>query len=291
MAQKQGFGTRLFSKRKNRQKRKIEYFSVSSDASESNHSDSEVDVPYPVRSSLSQRQLNSDGSSVEKLHSLVLKAAAERNANPSVGNKSLRTHHAGQRNMFSLNEQSLDQKKIMTLSTKEKKAHFAVRTNEVIMDDCPESENTSDSSGRNSPHRGDLPTSSSQLRYEMNDPNEMKTRKKVSKSRRSNANDMNHHTRDVLMKLVREQSSSAASMSSCSMDSVLNDPIRLEYVKYKLSHPEPPPPPKQKSDETDDSSTIGPASCRMLETWEDMLAMAKSWLFGCASDSRRGRYQ
>jgi hypothetical protein len=296
MAEKQSFSTRLFSKRKSRQKRKIEYFSVSSDASESHQSDSDMDAPYPVRSSLSQRQLNSDGSSVEKLHSLVLKAASERIGNPrGVSKTSSRTHRADQQDAITRNK-DLNLKRIMNLSTKEQKSHFAVRTNETIEDyyndeGCPESENTSESSGRNSPTHVAFPMHSSQLRYEMNDPNEMKARKKISKSRRSNSKEMNQHTKNVFMNLVREESSSAASMSSCSMDSVLNDPMRLEYVRYKLSHPEPPPPPKKISEESDDSSTITPTSCRIFEAWEGVFAMTKSWLFACTSDSSRRRNQ
>lgn len=291
MTQKQSFSTRLFSKRKNRQKRKIEYFSVSSDASESHQSDSDMDVPYPVRSSLSQRQLNSDGSSAEKLHSLVLKAASERIGN--VPKTSSRTHRADQQDAITRNE-DLNLERIMNLSTKEQKSRFAVRTNEIIEDyyndeGCPESENTSESSGRNSPTHIAFPTHSSQLRYEMNDPNEMKARKKMSKSRRSNSKEMNQHTKNVFMNLVRE--GSTASMSSCSMDSVLNDPMRLEYVRYKLSHPEPPPPPKKISEESDDSSTISPSSCRIFEAWEGVFAMTKSWLFACTSDSSRRRNQ
>lgn len=300
MAQKQGFGARLFSKRKSRQKRKIEYFSVNSDdASESQQSDYDMDAPYPVRSSLSQRQLNSDGTSTEKLHSLVLKAAAERRGNSrSVLKTSSRTHRAGQGNAITWNNQSSvpNLKKIANLSSKEQKSHFAVRTNEVIEDyyndeGCPESENTSESSGRNSPSRNALPVQSSQFRYEMNDPNEMKARKKMGKSRRSNSKGVNQNTKNVLMNLVREESSSVASMSSCSMDSVLNDPMRLEYVKYKLSHPDPPPPPKTKSEESDDFSTFSPTSCRLLESWEEMFTTAKTWLYRCASDFRRSSYQ
>jgi hypothetical protein len=65
----------------------------------------------------------------------------------------------------------------------------------------------------------------------------------------------------------------------------------LEYVKYKLSHPDPPPPHKTKSEESDDSSTFSPTSCRLLESWEEMFTTAKSWLYRCASDFRRSRYQ
>jgi len=41
---------------------------------------------------------------------------------------------------------------------------------------------------------------------------------------------------------------STVSMSSCSLDSILDDPERLE--KYKLLNQAPPPPPKRKSEHT-----------------------------------------
>lgn len=295
---KQKFGSRLFSKRKNRQLRKIDYFSVASDTSakhDTSNSDSEEAVVYPMRSSTSQRQLNSDGSSVDKLHDIFLKVAAERAGNTHEGVPRTLSHEVPH-NRFRLKTVTTDKKDISKTNfpIQHSKAHFAVRTREVIVDDyndenVPDSVDTSDSSARNSPERVQMPLSFSSFRYEMNDSKDLKVRK-TKKSRRSSSRNMNTHAKNVILDLATE-TGSAASMSSCSMDSVLDDPMRLEYEKYKLSKPKPPPPPsRQKSEETDDSSFLSRGSCKVLESWGETYTMAKTWFFGCISEPTSSRY-
>lgn len=280
--------------------RKIDYFSVASDTSENRdalQNDSEDAVVYPSRSSLSQRQLNSDGSSFDKLHDIFLKAAtADRTRNTREIVSKAPTHEVNQFHIERLKLSSEAGSKLKTeFPIQQSRAHFAVRTREIIVDNysdehVPDSVDTSDSSNRNSPERTKVTKSFSGFRYEMNDPKDFKIQKS-KKSKRSSAHNTRTHAKNVLLELVTEETGSAASLSSCSMDSVLDDPIRLEHEKYKLLNPKPPPPPKrQKSEETDDSSFLSRGSCKVLESWGETYAMAKTWFFGCVSEPKSTRY-
>ena len=97
-----------------------------------------------------------------------------------------------------------------------------------------------------------LQLSPRRARYEIDDPNQhskiyLQQRKKQGKnSRKSNAEMI--FSRDLLKNcgIIPElelSSGSTISMSSCSLDSVLDDPERLD--KYKLLNQPPPPPPRR----------------------------------------------
>lgn len=128
------------------------------------------------------------------------------------------------------------------------------------------------------------PNSCNKFRFEMVDPNEqtrlyLSSRKRSKKKKRRNKQQSNQRNNSLMQNGDRisgleVKSNSVISMSSCSIDSALDDRAKRRY-----HHLAPPPPPRKPKRRNDDDFDV--LSCKAFEFADEIKTALATWLGTC----------